>query len=89
MLVMAGQSSREKPRILPLLLSPVVSRLRKPKMVSFIAKHNKSDQVTIKELIEGGKVTPIVDRVFPLRDTPEAIRYLGEGHPRAKIVVTV
>ena len=89
MLVMAGQSSREKPRILPLLLSPVVSRLRKPKMVSFIAKHNKSDLVTIKELIEGGKVTPIVDRVFPLRDTPEAIRYLGEGHPRAKIVVTV
>jgi len=58
-------------------------------LVSYIAKHNNADLVALKELIEAGKVTPIIDRTFPLREVPEAIRYLGEGHPRAKIVITV
>src|SRR5438445_2207445 len=87
--VLAGQSSRKKPSILPLLLAPVVSRFRRQKLVSYIAKHNNADLVALKELIEAGKVTPIIDRTFPLREVPEAIRYLGEGHPRAKIVITV
>jgi len=67
----------------------VVSRFRRQKLVSYIAKHNNADLVALKELIEAGKVTPIIDRTFPLREVPEAIRYLGEGHPRAKIVITV
>ena len=87
--VLAGQSSREKPSILPLLLAPLVSRFRRQKLVSYIAKHNNADLVALKQLIEAGKVTPIIDRTFPLREVPEAIRYLGEGHPRAKIVITV
>jgi len=87
--VLAGQSSREKPSILPLLLAPLVSRFRRQKLVSYIAKHSNADLVALKELIEAGKVTPIIDRTFPLREVPEAIRYLGEGHPRAKIVITV
>ncbi|TLZ78737.1 MAG: NAD(P)-dependent alcohol dehydrogenase [Methanobacteriota archaeon] len=87
--VLAGQSSRKKPSILPLLLAPVVSRFRRQKLVSYIAKHNNADLVALKQLIEAGKVTPIIDRTFPLREVPEAIRYLGEGHPRAKIVITV
>src|SRR2546428_258029 len=87
--VLAGQSSRNKPSILPLLLAPVVSRFRRQKLVSYIAKHNNADLVALKQLIEAGKVTPIIDRSFPLREVPEAIRYLGEGHPRAKIVITV
>jgi len=87
--VLAGQSSREKPSILPLLLAPLVSRFRRQKLVSYIAKHSNADLVALKELIEAGKVTPIIDRTFPLREVPEAVRYLGEGHPRAKIVITV
>ena len=87
--VLAGQSSREKPSILPFLLAPVVSRFRRQKLVSFVAKHSNADLVALKELIDAGKVTPVIDRSFPLREVPEAIRYLGEGHPRAKIVITV
>jgi NADPH:quinone reductase-like Zn-dependent oxidoreductase len=40
------------------------------------------------ELIEAGKVTPVIDRTYPLRDAPEAIRYLHEGRARGKVVVT-
>src|SRR2546427_1534786 len=87
--VVAGQSSREKPSVLPFLLAPLVSRFRKQRLVTFIAKHSNADLVALKELMEAGKLTPIIDRTFPLRDVPEAIRYLGEGHPRAKIVITV
>jgi NADPH:quinone reductase-like Zn-dependent oxidoreductase len=47
------------------------------------------DLVTLKELIEDGKVTPVIDRSYPLSETPEAFRYLGEGHARGKIVITV
>ncbi len=88
-LVLAGQSSREKPSILPLLLTPVVSRLLGRKQVTYIAKHSNADLLAISELVAAGKVTPIVDRQFPLSQVPEAIRYLGEGHPRAKVVITV
>ena len=87
--VVAGQSSREKPSILPFILAPLASRFRRQKVVTFIAKHSNADLLALKELMEAGKLTPIIDRTFPLRDVPEAIRYLGEGHPRAKIVITV
>jgi NADPH:quinone reductase-like Zn-dependent oxidoreductase len=87
--VVAGVSSRERPTILPLLLAPVASRFRRQKLVSFVAKHRNADLVALKELMEAGKLTPVIDRTFPLRDVPEAIRYLGEGHPRAKIIITV
>lgn len=88
-LVLAGQSGRKKPSILPLLMAPVVSRFVRQKLVSFIAKHSNADLVALKDLIEAGKVTPIIDRLYPLREVPEAVRYLGEGHPRAKVVITV
>jgi NADPH:quinone reductase-like Zn-dependent oxidoreductase len=45
--------------------------------------------VFIKELLEAGKVKPVIDRRYPLREVPEAIRYLGEGHAKGKIVITV
>jgi len=88
-LVLAGQSSREKPSVLPFLLTPVVSRLLGRKQVTFIAKHSNADLLAVNELVDAGKVTPVVDRQFPLSQVPDAIRYLGEGHPRAKIVITV
>lgn len=43
----------------------------------------------LKELIEAGKLTPVVDRTYPLNAAPEAIRYLEGGHVRSKVVVTV
>ena len=68
-----------------LLLSPFVSqRLR-----TFIATNNTEDLVVLKELIEAGKITPVIDRSHELSEVPEAIRYLEEGHARGKVTITV
>jgi NADPH:quinone reductase-like Zn-dependent oxidoreductase len=67
------------------VLSPFVSQRLKP----FEAKRKSEDLQVLKELIEAGKVTPVIDRTYPLSDVPEAIRYLEEGHARGKVVITV
>lgn len=68
-----------------LVLSLFVSQ----RMVPFITTANKEDLVVLKDLIEAGKVTPVIDRIYPLSEVPEAIRYLEEGHARGKVVITV
>jgi NADPH:quinone reductase-like Zn-dependent oxidoreductase len=45
--------------------------------------------VDLAELVEAGKVTPVIDRTYPLSDLPEALRYLETGHARGKLVITV
>ena len=45
--------------------------------------------IVLKQLIEAGKVTPMIDRTYPLGEAPEAIRYLEQGHARGKVVITV
>jgi NADPH:quinone reductase-like Zn-dependent oxidoreductase len=45
--------------------------------------------VVLKELIEGGKLTPVIDRIYPLGEAAEAIRHLEQGHARGKIVIRV
>jgi NADPH:quinone reductase-like Zn-dependent oxidoreductase len=67
------------------VLSPFVSQ----KLGSFLAKANKDDLQFLKELIEAGDLTPVIDRTYALGETPEAIRYLEEGHARGKVVITV
>lgn len=54
-----------------------------------IAKMNQKDLVFVKELLEAGKVVPVIERRYPLRETAEALRYLEEGHARGKVVITV
>ncbi len=53
-----------------------------------MAKPNK-DLAFIIELIESGKVIPVIDRQYPLSKVPEALRYLGEGRAKGKVVITV
>ena len=53
------------------------------------AKANKKDLLFIRELLESGKVVPVIDRAYPLSEVPEAIRYLEGGHARGKVVITV
>jgi NADPH:quinone reductase-like Zn-dependent oxidoreductase len=55
----------------------------------FVAATNTETLLALKELIEAGKVTPIIDRTYPLSDTAEAFAYLDEGHARAKVVIAV
>jgi NADPH:quinone reductase-like Zn-dependent oxidoreductase len=68
-----------------LALSPFVRQ----RIVPFIAKPGASDLGVLRELIEDGKVTPVIDRTYALREAPDAIRYLEEGHAGGKIVITV
>src|SRR5918995_4739843 len=68
-----------------LVLSPFVSQ----KMASFTVKPNKEDLEFLKQFIEDGTLTPEIDRIYPLAQVPEAIRYLEEGHARGKVVITL
>jgi NADPH:quinone reductase-like Zn-dependent oxidoreductase len=54
-----------------------------------VSNANKEDLVFIKELLESGKVVPVIDRRYPLSETAEAIRYLEKGHARGKVIITV
>jgi NADPH:quinone reductase-like Zn-dependent oxidoreductase len=68
-----------------LVLSPFVRQ----KLGTWIATQPKEDLEALRGLVEAGKVTPVVDRTFPLTDVPEAIRYLRDGRARGKVVITV
>jgi NADPH:quinone reductase-like Zn-dependent oxidoreductase len=68
-----------------MMLSPFVGQ----KLGTFVNKENHEDLLVLKELIESGKVTPVIDRTYPLSEVPEAIRYLEEGHARGKVVISV
>ncbi|MGO9864534.1 MAG: NAD(P)-dependent alcohol dehydrogenase [Terriglobales bacterium] len=65
------------------------SLLFRPKFTFFVAKINRDDLTTLCGLIEAGKVTPVIDRRYPLTDTAAAIAYVEEGHASAKVVITV
>jgi len=72
-----------------MLLAPLLSRMGSKKVGFFIANINHKDLVFLKELLEAGKVVPVIDRRYPLSDVPRAIRYLEEGHAQGKIVITI
>jgi NADPH:quinone reductase-like Zn-dependent oxidoreductase len=68
----------------------IASKLRRgPKLVFFIAKIDKEGMNAMRELIESGKVKPVIDRAYPLDQIADAFDYLGEGHARAKVAVTI
>ena len=71
------------------LKAMVLSRAAGQKLGSFIAAAKHDDLVVLKDLIESGKVTPVIDRTFSLAQVPEAIRYMQEGRARGKTVITV
>jgi NADPH:quinone reductase-like Zn-dependent oxidoreductase len=54
-----------------------------------VSRENHDDMIVIKELIEAGKVTPVIDRTYPLSEVPEAIRYIRKGQARGKVVIRV
>ena len=68
-----------------LLYSPFVDQ----QFGTFLAKVSKEDLAVLAHLMGTGKVTPVIDRAFPLSETPAAIRYLEAGHARGKVIVTV
>jgi NADPH:quinone reductase-like Zn-dependent oxidoreductase len=67
------------------IIAPAVSQ----RMVFFLAQQNKADLTVLRELIDTGKLTPVIDRTYPLAQAADAIRYLEQGHARGKIIVTM
>ena len=68
-----------------LMLSPFVrQRLR-----GFLSQPKKEDLAVLKNFIEAGKVTPVIDRTYPLSEVPDAMRYLEQRHTGGKLVITM
>jgi NADPH:quinone reductase-like Zn-dependent oxidoreductase len=67
----------------------VLTPLVRQRLVPFLAKPSKEDLAALRDLIEAGRITPVIDRTYPLKEVPEALRYLEAGHARGKVVITV
>jgi NADPH:quinone reductase-like Zn-dependent oxidoreductase len=85
--VMAGGSGAQM--FQALLLGPLMSITGGKKMRTVSAKPDQEDLTFIKELLEAGKVAPVIDRRYSLSEVADAIRYLEAGHARGKVVITV
>ncbi len=72
-------------QIRALLLSPLVSQ----KLGTLMTSENAKDLMSLRELLESGKISPAIDRTYPLSETPAAIRYVQEGRARGKVVITL
>ncbi len=59
------------------------------KFVSFVAKSNQEDLVFLKQLMEDGRIVPVIDRRYPLSETAQALQYLEEGKARGKVIITI
>jgi NADPH:quinone reductase-like Zn-dependent oxidoreductase len=71
------------------LRAPLLARLVGQRLRMLASKPGQQDLQTLRELLEAGKLTPVIDRTYPLGDVPEAMRQLVEGHTRGKLVITV
>jgi NADPH:quinone reductase-like Zn-dependent oxidoreductase len=72
-----------------MLMGSMMSETGGRKMGGVSAKRSQKDLIILKELLEAGKVVSVIDRRYPLSETAEALRYLGEGHARGKVVIVV
>ena len=85
--VMAGGSTAQI--FQAMLMGSWMSETGGKQMRAGMAKRNQKDLAFLKELVEAGKVVPVIDRCYPLSEAAEALRYLGEGHAQGKVVITV
>ena len=89
-LIMVGapDTARLSALLARLIGALVLSRFVSQKLVLFLAKSNKEDLTTIRELMATGKVTPVIDKCYRLSEVPEALWYLKKGHARGKVVIS-
>jgi NADPH:quinone reductase-like Zn-dependent oxidoreductase len=87
--VKSGGKASLPAMLLEPLLSLIMSLIGSKKMRGFIAKLNKKDLVFLAELLEAGKVVPVIDRRYTLSNVVQAISYLEEGHAQGKVVINI
>ena len=87
--VKAGGKASFAGMLVDMLLGPLLSMMGRKKARLMLAKINNRDLVTLKDLVESGKIAPVIDRSYPLRNAAEAVRYLEEGHAQGKVVLAV
>src|SRR6266446_1789148 len=76
-------------RLLGELNAYLRSRFVSQKFISYIAQFNKKDMMVLADLMQSGKMTPVIDKTYKLHETADALRYLETGHARGKVVITV
>ncbi len=74
-----------RPSVRAVLVSPFVGQRLRP----FLAKIGQADLIVMRDLIEAGKVTPVIERTYQLNETAEAMRYVEAGHAKGKVVISV
>jgi NADPH:quinone reductase-like Zn-dependent oxidoreductase len=72
-----------------LLLGPWIKRTAAKNIRLLAVPQNRKDLIAITELCQAGKIVPVIDKRFPLNEVPEALRYVGEGYAKGKVVITV
>jgi NADPH:quinone reductase-like Zn-dependent oxidoreductase len=72
-----------------LLLGPLIRRMTSRNIKLLVVQTDSKDLVVMTELIESGRVKLVIDKLYPLSKTADAVRYLGEGHAKGKVVITV
>ena len=86
----AGWREGSGTRVARALTAPLLSKFTSQKFVGFIAQLNHQDLTILADLMQSGKVTPVIDRTYKsLSEIPEALAYLEQGHARGKVVITV
>ena len=85
--VMSGGAASQMAEAM--LQGPWISMTGTQKMGNLLAKPNTADLAFVKQLLESGKIRPIIDRRYPLSETADALRYLEEGHAGGKVVIVV
>jgi NADPH:quinone reductase-like Zn-dependent oxidoreductase len=88
-ILVGGRDSRwidPLPRLVQVL---VLSRFVSQSLVLCMARRSKEDLTLLRDLLEAGKITPVIDRSYRLSEVPQAVGYLGEGHARGKVVITL
>jgi NADPH:quinone reductase-like Zn-dependent oxidoreductase len=71
------------------LAAPLLSMFGGQRVCGVTGRERHEDLDELSPLLQSGSVTPVIDRTYPLADAPDAIRYLAQGHPAGKVVVTV
>jgi NADPH:quinone reductase-like Zn-dependent oxidoreductase len=76
-------------RIVGIFTARGLSSFVDQKFAQYVTKMSKQDLIMLGDLIQAGKITPVIDRTYKLSDAADALRYLDEGHARGKVIITV